>query len=51
MAIKPKPKPTAKPKASTPSYYVGPTTQQLAKATKEHISKLAKQNKLGKGIR
>jgi hypothetical protein len=45
---KPKPKPT---KSSKPSYYVGPSADKLAKATKTHIDKLAKQNKLGKGIR
>jgi hypothetical protein len=40
---KPKPKPT---KSSKPSYYVGPSADKLAKATKTHIDKLAKQNKL-----
>lgn len=49
---KPKPKPKPKPtKPSKPSYYVGPSAEKLADATKKHIDKLAKQNKLGKGIR
>lgn len=45
---KPKPKPT---KPSKPSYYVGPSAEKLAEATKKHIDKLAKQGRLGQGIR
>jgi hypothetical protein len=44
----PKPKPKS---TKSPSFYVGPTAAELAKATKKHINDLAKKNQLGRGIR